>query len=226
MIGKKALLLVLTLMLGEGVFAENGGDFSLSAGIGGTVYSRLALERMDATFATPSIGGGVGTFFDATYAELSVDLLWGSQLPPIYPDDTASGSISLTHTGFSLYGKYPFTLKKFTLYPLLGIEYHLFSSAHVKNADGNYYGVKIKRGDDIGGYNAEDRFDFLSLGTGVGVDVQLPQSFFIRSEIILNYTFNSKVEKDKRKAAKEYGFDFLSVVFGARVKLAVGYRFR
>jgi hypothetical protein len=173
-----------------------------------------------------AVGGGVTAFFDATYAEASMDVLWGSQLSPIYPEDSSSGSMALSHLGFSVYGKYPFVLKKITIYPMLGIDYHMFLSGQIKDEDGNGYGSKIKRGDTVdGGYNAEDSLDRLSIGLGFGMDFPLPKSFFIRSEIILNYTFDSRVERDRRKNAKDYNYDYLSAVFGPSVKLALGYRF-
>jgi hypothetical protein len=209
--------------------AENvkkGNSFSLSAGAGGFFQSSFDIERIQWVSAQATVGGGVTAFFDATYAEAGINMLWGSQLPPIYPKDTGSGSMALTHIGFSVYGKYPFALKKMTIYPMLGIDYNMFLSGQMQDADGNDYGGKIKRGDAAdGGYTAEDCLDYVAIGLGFGMDFLLPKSFFIRSEIIINYTFDSKVERDRRKNAKEYNYDYLSAVFGPSVKLALGYRF-
>jgi hypothetical protein len=210
----------------ENTGTKKENNFSLSAGVGGLFQSSFDFEGIQWYVVQPTVGGGVTTFFDATYAEASIDMLWGSQLPPIYPEDPESGSMALTHIGFSIYGKYPFALKKITIYPMLGIDYHIFLSAQIKDADGNNYGGKIKRGDAVDGkYNAEDSLDYLSIGLGFGMDFPLPKSFFVRSEIIINYTFDSKVERDRRKNAKDYNYKYLSVVFGPSVKLALGYRF-
>jgi hypothetical protein len=210
----------------ENTGAKKKNNFSFSAGLGGLFQSSFDIERMQWYSVQATVGGGVTAFFDATYAEASIDILWGAQLPPIYPKDPESGSISLTHIGFSLYGKYPFALKKITIYPMLGIDYHVFLSAQMKDADGNDYGAKIKRGDAVDGdYNVEDSLDYVSIGLGFGMDFPLPKSFFIRSEILISYTFDSIVERDRRKNAKDYGYDYISAVFGPSVKLALGYRF-
>jgi hypothetical protein len=210
----------------ENANAKKKNDFSLSAGVGGLFQSSFDIERMQRYSAQATVSGGVTAFFDATYAEAGIDMLWGSQLPPIYPEDPESGSMALTHIGFSLYGKYPFVLKRITIYPMLGIDYHMFLSAQMKDADGNNYDSKIKRGDTVDGkYNAEDSLDYLSIGLGFGMDFPLPKSFFVRSEILISYAFDSRVERDRRKNAKDYDYDYLSIVFGPSVKLAVGYRF-
>jgi hypothetical protein len=210
----------------ENTGAKKKNNFSLSAGVGGLFNSSFDIERIQWSSVQATVGGGVTAFFDATYAEASIDMLWGSQLPPIYLEDPESGSMALSHIGFSLYGKYPFVLKRITIYPMLGIDYHMFLSAQMKDANGNDYGGKIKRGDAVDGkYNAEDSLDYLSIGLGFGMDFPLPKSFFIRSEILISYTFDSKVERDRRKNAKEYNYDYLSAVFGPSVKLALGYRF-
>jgi hypothetical protein len=202
-------------------------QFSLSAGVGGDFSVLFDVEKNHNAFepqVTP--GGGVSVFFDATYIVASVDMVWGSKMKFIYPSDPANISFSLNHIEFSVYGKYPFVLKKLTLYPLIGVDYHMLLSAQVKDADGNDAGEKIKRGDSIGGgYNAEDQFDYLSLGLGVGLDFPLPKSFFIRSEFILHYVLDSKITRDRRKYADKFDFDYLSIVFGPQLKLAVGYRF-
>jgi hypothetical protein len=210
----------------ENTNAKEKNNFSLSAGLGGFFYSSFDIERIQWVSAQATAGGGVTAFFDATYGEASIDMLWGSQLPPIYPEDPASSSMALTHLGFSIYGKYPFTLKKITIYPMLGIDYHMFLSGQIHDADGNKYGDKIKRGDAVDGdYNTEDSLDYVSIGLGFGMDFPLPKSFFIRSEIIINYKFDSKVERDRRENAKDYKYDYLSVVFGPCIKLAAGYQF-
>jgi hypothetical protein len=74
-------------------------------------------------------------------------------------------------------------------------------------------------------FMAEDSLDYVSIGLGFGMDFPLPKSFFVRSEIIINYTFDSKVERDRRENAKDYNYDYLSAVFGPAVKLVLGYRF-
>ncbi|MDR1784983.1 MAG: hypothetical protein LBR23_00730 [Spirochaetaceae bacterium] len=222
---KIPLFLLAALTLTGAAFGENN-SFSLNAGVNGLCYSLFDVERIQHVTAHATVSGGAGVFFDAKYAEAAVDIVWGSQLSPIYPLDTESGSVSLTHLGFSLYGKYPFGVEKITLYPMAGFDYHLFLSGQVKDFDGNDYGARLSRGDDIDGeHTAGNRFDFFTAGIGLGMDFPLPKGLFIRAEMLLNYKFDSKIESDYRKNAQKWGYDYLSAVFGASGKIGVGYRF-
>ncbi|MDR3172116.1 MAG: outer membrane beta-barrel protein [Treponema sp.] len=226
---KKHLLFLLILAMGfcASHLATAEEQFSLNAGIGGDFSVLFDVEKNHNTFAPQIMPvGGVSVFFDATYVEVTVAMVWGSKMTFVYPYDPAGISFSLNHIGFSLYGKYPFVLKKLTIYPMLGVDYHVLLSAQVKDAEDNDSGGKIKRGDSIGGgYKVEDQFDYLSLGLGVGLDVPLPKSFFIRSEFILHYVFDSTIASDRREYAKKFDYDYSSIIFGPQVKFAVGYRF-
>jgi hypothetical protein len=140
--------------------------------------------------------------------------------------DPANSATALTYLGFSLYGKYPFPLRTITLYPLLGIDFRLFLGGQVYDSDGNKFGGNIERGGSIGGgYTAEDQFDMLSLGVGLGLDFPLPKHFFIRNEFIFKYMFDSAIVSDRKDSAHEYNFEYFDVVVEPCIKLMLGYRF-
>jgi len=218
---------LLALSLSGAAFSENHlPGFSMSAGLGGIGYALFDIEDIQWYTIDASAAGGVSVFFDGTYFEAACDMIWGRQFSPLHPKDPASGSIALTHTGISLYGKFPFEFKKLTIYPMLGIDYHFFLSGQVQDSDGNDYGEKFKRTEKLDGdHKAWQQFDYFSIGLGFGMDFQLPKSFFIRSEFIFNYKFDSSIERERRKGAEEWGYDYTSVVFGPCVKIGLGYRF-
>jgi hypothetical protein len=237
MIKKKCPFIVLSILFfyvscgfvfsQEQIFEKKGGAFSMSAGAGGIFSATLDIEKVHnsiSPYVMPTAGFNI--FFDVMYVEAGIDLQHGSRYSFAYPMDPANSTTALTHLGFSLYGKYPFRLSKITLYPLLGIDFRLFLSGQVYDSDGNKFWGELKRGDSIGGgYTAEDQFDMLSLCAGLGLDFPLPKHFFIRSEFIFKYMFDSAIISDKKDAAQKYNFEYFDIVVEPCIKLMLGYRF-
>jgi hypothetical protein len=204
---------------------RENSSFSLNVGIGGTFYSLFDITRVSYVTTNGIFDGGITAFFDATYVEANINVIFGS-LVPIYPDDPNNSSTRLTHIGFSVFGKYPFPKGKITWFPLLGINYQLFLSGQMKDPDGNDYGETMDRDYPVGGdYSASDQFDLLSIGFGGGMDVKLSQKFFWRSEIIINIKINSVIEADNRRNANKYDFDYFHIAFGPYIRMGVGYKF-
>ncbi|MDR1891403.1 MAG: hypothetical protein LBQ48_00080 [Oscillospiraceae bacterium] len=227
MIKKQYPFILAVLLFSCGFVFSQEQTFSMSAGVGGVFSSVFDIEKVH-TAVEPYVmpAAGINIFFDATYVEAGIDVQYGSRYSLAYPVDPANSATALTHLGFSLYGKYPFPLSRITLYPLLGVDFRLFLSGQVYDADGNKFGGKLERGGSVGGgYTAEDQFDMLSLGVGLGLDFPLPKHFFIRSEFIVKYTFDSTVAGDKRDTAKKYDFDYVDVVLEPCIKIMFGYRF-
>ncbi|MDR1901292.1 MAG: hypothetical protein LBQ88_03280, partial [Treponema sp.] len=105
-------------------------------------------------------------------------------------------------------------------------DFRLFLGGQVYDSEGNKFGDTLKRGGSIGGgYTAEDQFDMLSLGMGLGLDFPLPKHFFIRSEFIFKYTFDSTMTGDKKDAAQKHDFEYFDLVLEPCIKLMLGYRF-
>lgn len=221
---KVLILLVLVGLASGGLFAA---DFSLSVGGGGFFNGLFGSTTWEGggnseTSKQNVIGGGAFLYFDATYAEADLDILFSSNSDP---DESDSGSIGLTHFGFSLLGKYPFDLGAVKLFPLLGIDYQLFLSGQMKDKDGEDVGDAVKRGDDMGGDSKiEDSMDFFSIQVGAGVDYGLTDALYIRGELLWGFKLDSKSESDAKKDLPD-GVTIKNFTSGPRIKIAVGYKF-
>ena len=132
---KKYIILLITIFALAAVLPA--ADFSLSAGGGGLLgysFTRYTLEGGDVSSAQSmdrfNYGGGL--FFDAAYAEFSVMFQGGNSS---YAEDMAYGANTLSNSkgrgyesslGFSLLGKYPFSInERISWFPLLGVEYQI-----------------------------------------------------------------------------------------------------
>ncbi|GMO14553.1 MAG: outer membrane beta-barrel protein [Termitinemataceae bacterium] len=206
---KLVLVLFIAATVGSSAFAQ------MSIGGGGFFDGLFADKKPkgggDGTTKT-SIGGGIFVFFDAKYAELDVDLLFGNS-KTTKPSNDLKGN-DTTHLGFSLLGKYPFQLgEKFTLFPLVGIDWQIFMGGKNKDTD-----VEIKREDLKDDF--ADSMDAFSIGVGLGGDLALGTSLYLRGEFLWNFKLLSKIE-DKMKDL--YDSQFTS---GPRVKIGIGYKFK
>jgi hypothetical protein len=149
---------------------------------------------------TSSFGGGINAFFDATYAEVNVSLIFGST------KDDGSDAIDTTDLILGAVGKYPISLNPIVLFPFIGIDYRINLAA---SHDGE------EADDDF----RADYFNALSLLFGVGVDYNITSALYLRGELGYGIIFNSKYEDD----IKDY---IDSNVKGkVPIKIAVGYRF-
>jgi hypothetical protein len=229
---KKVLFfLLIAVSLTVGAFAELP-EFKLSAG-GGSLFganfsywgvddeSLGALNRYDTT----SMGGGVYGFFDATYAELNVGLLFGKMgadnPSAVNPDDPAN-TLAMR---FGLYGKYPITLSKmFTIFPLVGAEYELALSA-AKNEgkrDMDFRNIKYPVSDDTQDANAVEALSTAWFKTGVGMDTHFTDHIFMRMELLYGIRLNNKNEKYLLDIRPDADF---AIGHGGDFKIAIGYQF-
>jgi len=242
---KMFLLLVLSLFICGNLFAA---DFSLSAGAGGllgaffTRYeSSSSSGDMSMTQKVDQLNYGALVFFDASYAELSVLIQSGSNSYDevmVRDDDDGPDFVARTGDGwetmlgFCLLGKYPFTLtKKLTLFPLLGIEYQIALSEKRRVNQGIIYdrtnGIYEKDANgnsfDISTWNA------FWIHVGVGTDIALAKSFFIRSELLYSFRLMTAYESDGLEQMKSMLNDndpkLSGLTSGPSLRLCAGYRF-
>jgi outer membrane protein W len=209
------------LVLGCTVLAAAGAqDFKISAGAGvfyDGVFSTIKSESdgtVIADYGYTRNGFGVQAFVDATYAEVSLDVIFGSQHQNAA--ETYENDPSMTHFGFSVLGKYPFKVGPVVLFPLVGIDYQVF------------LGGKYKYGDiDRSDLDYSDMFDAFSIVAGVGADYYLTDALYIRGSFTWNFKLDSKSEADLRKTAADGGWDEYLTIFtsGPRLRVAVGYAF-
>ena len=130
---KILLFLVFTILVTGGVFAFDmsvgfGGNFVLHSDIysnSSQIFGKRDLSK-DIEHSMTTAGGLFG-FFDATYVEASIGVLFGSMKGEYIDSGDWDGidSIFVSYLSFGLYGKYPFNLGRFSLFPLLGIQFDL-----------------------------------------------------------------------------------------------------
>jgi len=201
---KLVLLLLMAILLAGGAFAQN---FRLSAG-GGVILGPSFAEWKGSDSSTKYSGFdfGINAFFDATYAEVNLGLLFNTSKSDI---DSARNEDSIYLT-LGLLGKYPFSLNyKLALFPFIGIEYNI--------GLGSKYDGEATEFDD---FSMADYMNCLSLSFGAGVDFSLTNALYLRGEIGFAIVFNTKVENGYADALDE-------TIFKGRIpiKLAAGYRF-
>jgi hypothetical protein len=199
---KNLAVLVIAVLAVSGVFAQ-----SFSVGVGGYLGGDFGggTEQGSQKSETPYFGGGGFAFFDATYAELSVGILFGSMT-------TKTGNVentsSLTNVDIALLGKFPIEIgDSLSIFPLLGVDYQATLSVKDKNG---------KEADSPGDFSA------LWVKAGAGLDFSLTDSFFLRFEALYGIRLPNKVETDiteKDSNAKAL------LGHGPTIKLAAGFRF-
>ena len=206
---KMVLALLMAALLAGGVFAQN---FSLSAGGGISFAPTFSEAKHDGknfdAYKKSGFDLGINVFFDATYAEVNIGLLFGSQKRA--DDDKIFNTTTLL---LGLVGKYPFSLNnKFVLFPFVGIDYSINLSARLN-------GAEIEDNDY---FKKADEFNALSILFGVGADFRLTYALYLRAEAGYGIVLNTRAQDDN------VSDDSKLVYFNGKIpiKLALGYRFR
>jgi len=212
-------LLVLTLAAG-GAFAQ----IQLSAGAGGNfAVSWDSVKMSQGGFTVEGLlttsGGGFYAFFDATYVEADVGMLFGKQKmkQTIGSASTDTDGASVSFLTLSLYGKYPIDLSGVTLFPMLGMQYDI--------------GLSAKQ--EVGGVtyeaDSEDLPDALNkfwIKLGVGADINLSDAIYLRPSFLYGINFGTKDNNDAvDKSKKTPGLDVSTFYHGLDIRVAVGFRF-
>jgi hypothetical protein len=206
---KKVLVfMILAAVVAENVFSQEklfsiGGGAMLVPSFGEMKFKEMEMGGVKFTpdpQKSSGFGGGLNLFFDATYAEVNLGLLFANQKSG-ENDDKGTDTTNLL---LGIVGKYPISLsEQLALFPFLGIDYLINLGA---SRDGN----KLE--------DSGDMFNALSLLFGVGVDYSLTESLYIRGEVGFGITFNTKLEDDAK--------DMIDSNFKGKIpiKVAIGYR--
>ena len=203
---KKLLPVLVLVLLAAGAYALDlgaGGGASI-----GSVCRQFSAEQYTIwdsykdRFTT--VPFGFTAFFDATYAQVAVGLLtngnthetWtgvigGSTITNDADDNYCTGFLSL-----ALMGKYPFPLGRFTLFPLLGIQYDLNLWAKDET------GADLKA--SMTDQQKADLNQFWFKG-GAGVDFRLAKNLSLRSELVLGFKLHNQAERDRVETAESGG---------------------
>jgi len=203
---KGLLVLVLAAFVASGLFAVD-----LSAGFGGNFTATFDSYKYDGEDAGSSrtIGGGFFGYFDATYVEANIGLLFGGlklKIDGNWTDD----SINVSYLTLGLFGKYPIDLDGFTLSPMLGIQYDIGLSAKFDGED---------MFDD-----SSERSDFMNrfwIKLGISADINLTEQLYLRPSFLYGINFGSKDDRDDKKDNS----DLSSFHHGLDVRVAIGFRF-
>jgi len=220
-----------------------GEDFSVNAGAGGLVgglFTRYkATGSYDSGKMTQKVNqinyGGVA-FFDATYGELSVIIQGATNNfdevmrmnNEMAPRD---GDGWNTMLGFSLLGKYPFTLtERLCLFPLLGMDYQIALMQRRRQSGGIVY-------DRTNGIQETDKknnpldlsaWNSFWINLGAGVDFTLTKDFFLRGELLYGFRLMTAYEADGLEQMKELLDDndpkLGGLTSGPSLRLGIGYR--
>jgi len=237
------LFLVSVLAFGRSLPAA---DFSLSAGAGGLlggVFTRYEASSGSGTM-TQNVNqfnyGGL-VFFDAAYAELSVFIQGGMGN---YDEKMYLSSVSIidpvkmngdgweTVLGFSLLGKYPFTLApRFKLFPLLGMDFKL-ALKELRRENGD-----IIRDRTDGGQKDKDKdgkpydisvWNSFWVNVGVGADFYIIKNLFLRGELLYSFRLMTDYEADGLEQMKDVLHDdspsLGGLTSGPSLRFCVGYR--
>jgi hypothetical protein len=214
---KLVVLAALVLVFGAGAFA-----LDLSAGAGvyfAQTYSYAKQEGYDAVHSIGNNNFGAVLFFDATYAELGVNLGGYNY------GFSAVGSNGVSHhesfngfnLGFSLYGKYPFAIGSVKLFPLLGLD----SQLGLSYLDDQLNELRTRR-NNLGKGTAADYYNSAWIKFGAGVDADFSKSLYLRTTFLYGFKFYSTKESDLKD-----DLDIENLVYsGPTFRIAVGYKFK
>jgi len=244
---KKVLFFTVLIILYSNLWSK---EFSIGAGVGGLVgglFTRYTLDINGVIGGDPVNGkiwqninqfnyGGL-VFFDATYGELSVILQngnnnWEETINIEGSEGVSPGDGWETMLGFSLLGKYPFRFgEKFTIFPLLGVEYHISLRQRRTNVAGYPYDRTngIIETDLNGNAYKLSTWNSLFVDVGCGADFAFNEKIFIRGELLYHFRLMTPYEKDGLEQAKR-GFNDddpgkKGLTSGPSLRLSAGYKF-
>ncbi len=168
---------------------------------------------------------GVFGFFDLTYLQIDLGYTFKAE-------SSGTGDISGFDAGglYSLYDdgnkygyldmglllKLPFTLGPFTLFPAAGISYRL--NLYAQDNDGN----DIK--DDMSSDQKSSLNQFW-IKAGLGMDINLGKTFYLRPMALLGYKIRSTQESDFYDDAKDIDDDASLYTIGLDLSVSAGFRF-
>jgi len=194
---KIAFILTALMLLGIGSISVSAQDFSLSAGGGLTLGNSFFTWRSNSSSDSHKhneLGIGAFGFFDATYVELSISY----KFEFVVGDDGFENNQGSINIGFL--GKYPFDMGYFMLYPLLGVQYKIFTSF-----------------DDVWFDDFSDD-NVLWIMVGGGGDYLFSDALFFRGQLLWGLMMKSEYHK-----ANAYRYSYLT--HGPSIKIALGYKF-
>ena len=245
---KSALVPVLVTIICTNLWARDINISTGAGGLAGVLLTRYNLKadgikggnqiKVDAGQDMNQFNYGGMVFIDATYAEFSVYIQNGinnwKQVLDIDGVDNSKPSTGdgwESMMGFSLLGKYPFRLSpRFTVYPLLGMDYQASLIQERTQPDGWVYdrsdGLREKDKDGHA-YKLSD-WNSLFVDIGGGADFAISGNIFIRGEFIYSFRLMTSYETKNLEFMKTMTGDnnpkLGGLTSGPTIRLSAGYR--
>lgn len=219
MVRKYFLVLVFAVFVTSGTFA-----IDKSAGLGGNFAANFDSYKYEGndTRLQRTIGGGFFAFFDITFVEVNVGMLFGRIKQEYAYGEWSDEAVNVSYLTLSLYGKYPFYFDGFSLFPMLGIQYDLGLSSEIylgSDANGTFTG-KYARKKLF--WDSSERFDYMNrfwIKLGVGADFKFGYVSHLRPSIL--YGINLGTNYDRK--FKENASFVSSYHHGLDIRLAIGF---
>ena len=158
---------------------------------------------------------GANIFFDLIYAEINMSVFKGIINNNVflkneyilnnsiihYNNTNKRQDISRTFLNIGFFGKYPFVINKFTLFPVMGMEYQLWLTDKINN---------FTTSNEISGNNS------FWIKFGGGVDYEINRFLFLRGTFLWGIKINSKYERND---------NFNYFTHSPSMKIGLGYKF-
>lgn len=238
---------MILLVLGCVSAALSAQKIGLSAGMGGYFTADFATYDLTeegkklgsaADYNSHLTGGGFYTFFDATYVEANLGMLFGNanqdKLDKLTDDEKKGFDVTALKVG--LFGKYPIPLTGgIVFFPMLGIDGQIVLGG---KALGNDINDTDKFTDDM---RADFRimFNQFWFKGGVGFDIPVAPNLYLRPEFLYGIRINTENEKEAMESkkilaptasnplgTKDVKYVNSIVGHGLDIRLAMGYKFK
>ena len=176
----------------------------MSAGGGGFLASDLGGGLQWANgeqLAMPYSGGGMYLYIDAEYAEAFIGYSAGNGKweSADVSNQNRLPDMQRAYLNFGVFLKYPFSIMgRAKLFPILGADYELSTSASLKPAGGNVYAF-----DGADNHPDANALSALWVKFGAGVDYGLGRTLYLRAELLYGIrTAANSFEKERANAEK------------------------
>lgn len=180
-------------------------------------------------------------FVDATWVELSLGLQGGAYTlregTSLKSGSTPLSESSARYTGMEtmlglcLLGKYPFTLnKRFTFFPLAGLEYQIALREYRDPEPGSLYDRTdgIRESDKNGNAYTLPAWNSPLVDIGAGLDIALYPGLFLRTELLYGFRLPTLFERDNLEKVKKMAGApnprLGGLTSGPALKIALGYQ--
>jgi hypothetical protein len=209
------MLLVLALVcLATVGFAA---DLSIGIGASGSYFSSdlkvtSAGSSQDST--ATEMPFNFFAYVETTYLQIAVGYrMFDGVDVEDFSGTTTHDTSSYSYVSLAGYGKFPLQLGFITLIPMIGVEYDITIAA----TDGSGVSFTSSEKSDV---NA------LWIKAGLGAEIPVSTSFYIRPEFLVGYQLNNQSDQDTISYYKDLGADDasiltlnfeLSVLFGAKL---------